>query len=173
VPPTSTDAASAPPLGPSDVPSAAPGASPSGSTAPGAADACTGTDKNRAFFATVAAAVAWDVYCPVLPAGWAVVSGTYQLSAGGKLDISYTGPGGGRLRVREGAFCTEAKGCIAAAPDRGAVPFADRQAELYTAPNATSSAVVDAGARISWVVETENVDETAVREFLAHLAKVQ
>ena len=65
-----------------------------------AAAACTGSDDNRVFYAGVADAVAWDVYCPVLPTGWFVETGTFTASRGGKMEISYKGPGGRRIAIR-------------------------------------------------------------------------
>ncbi len=89
--------------------------SPRPTASPAAAD-CTGSDDNRAFYAGVAADVAWDVYCPVLPAGWFVDTGAFRLSGGGTMEISYKGPGGQRLAIREGHYCAGQTGCVPPAP---------------------------------------------------------
>src|SRR5687768_6286945 len=101
IPPLETAAPPGPSsAAPSDIPS------PPGSVGPGAADACTGTDANRDFFESVATAVAWPVYCAVLPSGWFVDAGEYRLASGGRMEISYRGPAGASFELRQGAFCT-------------------------------------------------------------------
>jgi len=59
------------------------------------------------------------VYCPVLPEGWFVASGSYRLSSGGQLTITYRGPGGAELDVREGGYCAGQSGCIPSGTDAG------------------------------------------------------
>lgn len=54
----------------------------------GGAGACSGSDKNRDFYASMAAAVEWTVYCPVLPDEWFVRDGQYRLAGGGWLEIT-------------------------------------------------------------------------------------
>jgi hypothetical protein len=86
------------------------------------ASACSGSQANKNFFAQVARELSWDVYCAILPSGWGVRSGGYEGTAPGSVTVSYAGPGGATLALREGAFCTS-----------GAAACAPRTAELGTA----------------------------------------
>ena len=97
---------------------------------PGSANACSGTAENRNFYAALAASVAWDVYCAVLPPGWFVDSGSYRLSNGGQLSITYRGPAGARLVVREGSYCAGVPNCIPSGTDAGSARFGERDARL-------------------------------------------
>lgn len=165
------------PIGePTEAPIGEPTVEPSGSPAassPGAsAAACTGLDRNREFFAQVAAGVAWDVYCAVLPAGWIVDAGSYRLPAGGKLDIAYKGPSGRRLQLREGAFCAEASGCVPDGTDGGEALFGDRAGVLVHAADGSIAVVVDRGSKVSWLAIGTGVSETNLRDYLAALVKV-
>jgi hypothetical protein len=163
-----------PSLDPSDDPGVDPDLSPEPSDAIGAgATSCTGTDDNRTFFETVASKVTWDVYCAALPAGWHVVAGSYRLTNGGRLEISYKGPGGATIQLREGAFCTDSNGCVPDGVDRGAGPFGDRDAQVFATPDGAVSVVADRGETISWVALSNDVAESAVRDYLAALIRVE
>lgn len=124
------------PLPTTDEPSAEPTAVATESSAepatdpPSAAAECSGTDENRDFYESVAAAVDWPVYCPVLPGGWFVDSGEYRLAGGGRMEIAYRGPSGARLELHEGAFCAAATGCDPAGSDAGTATFGDLEARL-------------------------------------------
>jgi hypothetical protein len=118
---------------PSTEPSSDEATSPSADPAtppPDAATACSGNDENRDFYVSVAAAVDWPVYCPVLPGGWFVDSGEYRLAGGGRMEIAYRGPGGARLDLHEGAFCAAADGCDPSGSDAGSAQFADLDGRL-------------------------------------------
>ena len=166
---------SAPPLA---SPSASPSADPSlgspdvESQAPGAADACTGTDENREFFLSVAAAVPWTVYCPVLPAGWLVDSGEYRGAAGGRMAIAYERSGGLRLELSEGAFCADADGCVPPGPDVGAATFGDMDGSLVALDDGGWAIVVDRGKDVSWLAIVSGVDEAGARALGAALIPV-
>jgi hypothetical protein len=156
----------------------APGASPSASTsataspAIGPASDCTGTDENRTFYGSVAAAVDWTVYCPVLPSGWYVETGAYQLAGGGRLAITYRGPGGTHFTLDEGAWCTDGTGCVPAGTDQGSAAFGDRDGSLIATPGGDFAVAVDAGARFSWLLSGDGLDEATVRTFSAALIAV-
>jgi hypothetical protein len=167
IPPLETAA----PPGPS---SAAPSDSPSppGSVGPGAADACTGTDANRDFFESVATAVAWPVYCAVLPSGWFVDAGEYRLASGGRMEISYRGPAGASFELRQGAFCTTDGGCLPAGTDLGEASFGDLAGSFVSADDGSWALGVDAGADISWLAVGDGLDEATFRGFAEELALV-
>lgn len=177
-----SDAASAAPsVGPdgssSPVGSATPFASASLSPRPGTADACTGTPENRDFYAALAAAVAWDVYCAVLPSGWFVDSGpnsgSYRLANGGQLSITYRGPGGARIVIREGSYCAGLPDCPPSGTDAGAARFGDRDARLLDIGNGSwLVVVVPTGADVDWQAVGTGMDGAALGAYTAAFARV-
>jgi hypothetical protein len=175
-PETSVEPASEePPASVAPAESASPAASESGapaSTGPGAAAACSGTDKNREFFQSAATAVKWTVYCAVLPTGWFVDSGTYRSSGGGWLQIAYKGPGGARLELREGAFCTTPDGCVPAGTDAGSASLGDRSGTLVKLDSGGWAVVVDRGQPISWLAVGTGMDQATFQRLAGALATV-
>lgn len=164
--------ASLPPL---ETPAPSASASPSDPAEPGdpiGADACTGTAANRDFYRSVASSVAWDLYCPALPVGWFVDTGGYRLAGGGRMVISYRGPGGARFELREGAFCSEEDGCVPNGLDLGASPFGDRTGTLIAADDGSWANVVDAGDPIAWMAVGSGIEEDDFRAFTAGLVLV-
>ena len=155
---------------PQPAPSEDPVATPTPGT--GSLESCTGTDENREFFASVAAAVDWPVFCAVLPGGWFVDSGQYRLASGGWLTIAYRGPGGTRLEIGEGAFCGEGDGCVPAGTDVGAAAFGDLQGTLVAADDGRVAVVVDRGAARSWVAVASGLDVGTVRSLVARFVRV-
>jgi hypothetical protein len=142
---------------------------PSGTAGPAAA--CTGSAENRAFYASVAEDVAWDVYCPVLPAGWFVDAGTFRLAAGGRLEIDYKGPAGARLAIRQGAYCRGAADCIPAGPDAGTASFGGRPARLIDAGDGRWLVVAE-GGDVNWEVLSSGLSRDVAVAFAADFARV-
>jgi hypothetical protein len=195
--PTATSATSAPPSAEptaESTPTAEPAATPSPAATPtptpiataaeasaaasptgdgGSAAECTGNDSNRTFFAQVAAAVDWPVYCAVLPARWSVDSGQYRLAGGGWMRIAYEGPGGARFELSEGAFCDDANGCVPNGPDAGPAAFGDMTGTLVIGDDGRYAVVVDRGAELSWVAIGVGLDVEVVKEFAVDLVRVE
>ena len=168
IPPIETQPPTDPPgIEPTEAPS-----SPPGSAEPGAAGACTGSDANRDFFASVATAVAWPVYCPALPGGWFVDAGEYRLASGGRMEITYRGPAGASFQLRQGSFSTTDGGCLPAGTDLGEAPFGDLSGTLVSADDGSWALGVDAGAEISWLAVGQGLDEAAFRRFAEGLTLV-
>lgn len=153
VEPSPTDARTAPPT-------------PAGA---GSAAACSGDDRNQDFYASMAAAVDWTVYCPVLPDGWFVDDGRYRLAGGGWLEISYDGPGEARLSLRQGAFCTTGDGCVPGGQTLGQTAFGDRTGDLVATDDGTFAMVVDRGATPSWLLVVSGLDEAGARTIAGDL----
>jgi hypothetical protein len=175
--PSGTDTASAAPSAgsdgsPSPQGSGTPFPSADASARPGSADVCSGTAENRDFYAALAASVAWDVYCATLPQGWFVESGSYRLSNGGQLSITYKGPGGARLVVREGGYCAGHPDCIPAGTDAGAARFGDRDARLLDIGNGSWLVVVVPTADVGWQAVGTGMDGTALGAYTAAFARV-
>ena len=135
------------------------------------AAACTGNDENRAFFAGVAEAVSWDVYCPVLPGGWFVDTGSFRLAGGGRMEISYKGPGGARLEIRQGTYCAGQEDCIPDAPVAGPAAFGDRPARLLDLGDGRWLIVAEDGA-VNWEVRSSALDRETALAFAAAFARV-
>jgi hypothetical protein len=160
---------------PGETPGAteSPGETPGATASPGGAAACTGSRDNRAFYAGVAAAVAWDVYCPVLPAGWFVDTGSFRASGGGRMEISYRGPGGQRLEIREGFFCGDQAGCLPAGPGDGSASFGDRAATLHDGGDGSWLVAADAGDGLAWDARGTGMDGAALAAYTAAFARVE
>jgi hypothetical protein len=143
--------------------------SPSG---PGSASSCTGSDENRDFFASMAAAVDWTVYCPSLPDGWFVNDGQYRLANGGWMEITYDGPGDAVLDLRQGALGDAAGGCSPPGSEVGEAAFGDQAGLLIQATSGGWATVVDRGESICWMVFLTGVGETEARQISADLRSV-
>jgi predicted small lipoprotein YifL len=138
----------------------------------GGASACAGTAENQDFYAVFAAAVDWTVYCPVLPKGWFVESGQYRLAGGGRMEIGYRGPDGARFTLQEGAFCSDADGCVPDGTELGSASLAGLDGTLVSGDDGSWAIVVDPGANPSWLIVGTGIDEEAFRTIAADLAPV-
>lgn len=164
-----------PTTGPTDEPTTGPTAAPVPTPRPsatgGPASACTGSAENRAFYAAVAEDVAWDVYCPVLPAGWFVDAGNFWLAGGGRLEIAYRGPAGARLEIRQGAYCRGDDDCIPAGPDAGTASFGDRPARLFDIGDGRWLVVAE-GGDVNWEVRSSGLSRATAVGVAADFARV-
>jgi hypothetical protein len=155
---------------PSDQPTEAPTATPSGPAGP-AAD-CAGNADNIDFYASVAQAMVWTVYCPVLPSGWFVDTGSYRLAGGGHMEIAYKGSGGRHIDLSEGSFCTDADGCVPSGTASGDAAFGDQTGTLIATSDGGWAIVVDQGQHPSWLLTGTGMDEAAFRKIAADLMVV-
>jgi hypothetical protein len=147
-------------------------ATPGQSGSAGAAEACSGSDANRAFFAQAAGAVDWPVMCAVLPKGWFVSEGSYRKANGGKLLISYKGPGGATLSLSEGSFCTADDGCVPAGGDLGDAALGSLGGTLVGLDDGGFAIVVNRGASPSWLMVTQGLDQPTTLALGDALAEV-
>jgi len=156
-------------------PSESPGPSATGSPGGGSASAaaCSGSNENRDFFASLAAAVDWPVYCPVLPDGWFVQNGQYRLADGGRLEIVYEGPQRARITLDEGAFCAIPGGCVPPGEDVGATAFDGRDGTLVALDDGSWAVALDREASLSWLLIVTGLDEDAARSIAAGLVVVE
>ena len=146
--------------------------SPSASAGTGAAAACTGTDENRQFFEAAAGDLNWQVYCAVLPSGWFVGTGGYRQAGGGRLEITYRGPGAAHLELHEGGFCADGSGCVPSGTEAGDASFGDQAGTLISTDDGGWAVVVDRGEAISWLAVGTGIDEDAFRAITSALAAV-
>ncbi len=169
----SAEASVGPGGSPSPQASGMPYPSASPSPRPGSADACSGTAENRDFYSALSVSVAWDVYCPVLPPGWFVASGSYRLSNGGQLTITYQGPGGATLEVREGGYCSGQPDCIPTGTDAGGASFGDRAARLVDLGNGSWLVVAaPPGGDSSWQATGTGMDGPTLAGYTAAFVRV-
>ncbi len=169
--PTDTPTAGGDPT-PDPAATASAGSSGDPSSGTGSAAACTGSDENRDFFASMAAAVDWTVYCPVVPDGWFVDDGMYRLADGGWMEISYDGPGDARIVLRQGGFCDAGDGCVPSGIDVGDTGFGDRTGTFIAVADGSWAIAVDRGATPSWLLVVQGLDETGARTIAADLHAV-
>ncbi|MEA2579032.1 MAG: hypothetical protein QOD78_2620 [Chloroflexota bacterium] len=159
---------------PTETPTVPPASGEPGASAQaGSAAACTGTAANRDFFAKVAVAFDWPVYCAVLPARWSVASGSYRSAGGGRMEIAYNGPGGARFELHEGAFCDLPEGCVPNGPDAGTAAFGDLSGTLVTGDDGSYAVVVDRGKARSWLAVGVGLDLDTFKGFAAGLVLVE
>jgi hypothetical protein len=175
-PPATPEASTEPTTEPSEPPSPSPDAATASQDASPddarSADACSGNDNNRDFFADAAAALDFDVYCPSLPRGWFVDSGEYSLRNGGSLSITYDGPGDAILELRETGPCQPGDDCIPSGTEEGDAPFGDRPGVLVAIDGGRLMVVAEDGQEGHWWLIETGLSETGLREIAADLVLV-
>jgi hypothetical protein len=159
-------------LPPSEEPTEAPETEePSSTAGSGPAAACAGSDDNRDFYAATADAVSWPVYCPVLPAGWFVTAGQYSLADGGQMEISYRGPAGAAITLRQGVVCGGGA-CAPSGDELGDTAYGDLTGRLWDIGDGGFEVLVDAETSPSWVLTASGLSESDVRAIAADLVVV-
>jgi hypothetical protein len=169
-------------ISPTQLPTVAPTpieqATPAASTAPPAATAvpsstCTGSVANQAFLAEVAAKMSWDVYCPVLPSGWYFTSGTYEQPYGGRLKMTFKGPGDATLEVDEGSFCvTDASTCSPNTATIGSANFGDLPGSLDSLSSSSLVIYVTPGTPVAYTLIATGLSQEQFVSTAATFAKV-
>jgi hypothetical protein len=101
-----------------------------------------------------------------------VNTGSYRLANGGKLLISYKGPGGATLALSEGSFCGTADGCVPSGTDAGDAALGPLSGTLVQLGDGAFAIVVDRGANPSWLMEAHGVDEATAVSLGAALVTV-
>jgi hypothetical protein len=170
--PTPTDEPSLEPT-PTDEPTEAPTdePTPDGSPAAGGTGTCFGSTQTRNdFFGTFADDVSWPVYCAVLPKGWSVEDGHFQLKNGGRLWIVYRRRSdGAKVVLDQGSVCVDTTPCVATGAGLGSIPFGDRQAALSSTSGGVLSAVVDESENPSWLLTGTGIDQKDFKTIAAKL----
>lgn len=134
--------------------------------------ACSGTDKNRVFFLDAAQNLDWPVYCPVLPGGWFVTTGSYSQRGVGQLEIGYRGPAGATLMLHQGGFCETSDGCVPAGNDTGDATFGDQQGTLVAVDDGGYAIVVGRAETPSWLAVATGLDEAAFRRIASDFVRL-
>ena len=154
---------------PSDAPTDEP--TPIGTPSAGGTDACFGSAQTRDdFFGVFADDVSWPVYCAVLPKGWSVEDGHFQLKDGGRLWIIYRRRSdGAKVVLDEGSVCQDTTPCVPSGDGLGSIPFGDRQADLSSTSGGLLSAVVDETENPAWLLTGTGIDAKDFRTIAAKL----
>jgi len=185
-PAPSLTAAPSPTATPTATPTAAPTSaaeSPSASATPAApslgaavpSTSCTGNANNQSFWAQAAAAMRWNVYCPVLPDGWGVsaTGGTFDYSGGGSLKILYSGPSGATLEIDEGAYCTtDADSCSPHSAVLGTAIFGDQQGSLDAIAGGGFAVYVSPGTAEAYALIGTGMSQDSLVAYAAAMARV-
>ena len=137
------------------------------------ADVCGGSPDNKSFFATAARAVKWPVYCYVLPSGW-FLTGTWAGDPGGLVSVTYKGPGGVSLELKEGSYCTDDESvCQPKVKELGPTLFGDQMGTLYTLEPGYAVYVNAGTSPPSWAAATVTLDETTFVKLVAGLHHIK
>jgi hypothetical protein len=156
--------------GPSASPSPSPMPTPTPTAAP--ASACSGTAANKAFWGQAAGALSWPIYCPILPSGWVVKSGSYEGSPPGYLNVALEGPGGATLELDEGAFCTAgAASCAPHTAEIAAASFGGLAGTLDTT-SAGFAIYVDPGTTLAYGITGTGVSRDEFVAIAAAMVRV-
>lgn len=138
----------------------------------GAAAACSGTDNNRDFYADAANALDFPVYCPVLPRGWFVDEGSYQLRNGGLLRITYKGPAGAGLELIERGPCGAGDDCIPSGTEEGQASFGGLPAAVVALDDGGLAVVAEDVGNGRWWIIGRGVEEQALTKIASDLTRV-
>jgi hypothetical protein len=176
--PASTSTESVLPATASTVVTLAPTQSPTHKPTPvptSRAAACTASAKYKAVFADGAAKAGFDIYCPVLPAGWSIAGASYyKRPVGSELDATYKGPGGALIQFLQGANCTTSTvACSVAVGILGPISFGHLtgQLDLYDA-TPTYVVYVNPGTTHGYTMLGYGMTQTQFIAFSAAMKKV-
>jgi hypothetical protein len=160
----------------SDTPSPEPSLEPSPTAQPIATPAsyttCAPSAGDLSFWAKAAAAMSWDVYCPVLPSDWLVNGGSYDGSTE-TINMTFRGPGGATLAIDEGAFCTsDVTTCSPHDSVVGTTAFGDLTGSLDTLAGERLVVYVNPGTSTGYALTSSGLSQSDLVSFAATLVKV-
>lgn len=88
------------------------------------------------------------------------------------MEVSYRGPGGARIELREGAICERAD-CDLDGADLGAADFGTLAGVIYDQGSGRYEVVVDLGASPSWILLGTGISELEARTIARELTLVE
>lgn len=162
------------PVPPSPAPESSPSGDAGSSPAAGPGDICTGSYDNKKFWSQAASWLSFDVYCPVLPAGWVLLAADFETKDGGVVTATYGGNGGARIEIKQGTFCTSGlSACSGHDVVLGTANFGDMAGSLDSlGPGLGYAIYISPGTPPSWQIQGSNVTQDAFVAFAASLVKV-
>ena len=139
---------------------------------PAPASVCSGSAANKTFWGQVARQLSWDVYCAVLPAGWAIKTGSYNGTSPGDVAVTYAGPGGATLQLKEGAYCTVgATTCAPHTAELGSAYFGNLSGSL-DAVSGGFAVYVNPGTRLGYSLTSTGLSQDAFVSLASALVRV-
>ena len=88
------------------------------------------------------------------------------------MEVSYRGPGGARIELREGAICGRPD-CDLGGSDLGAADFGNLAGTIYDQGGGRYEVVVDPGASPSWILLATGLSEVDARAIARELTLVE
>lgn len=134
---------------------------------------CTGSVSNQAFWAEAANVMKWDVYCPVLPAGWYTSEASYEGANGGTIHVVLRVSGGPMVEINEGAFCsTSSATCSPHESSIGKSAFGDLLGDLDALSGGGFVIYVNPGTTEAYRIAGSGMSQETFVAYAAALAKV-
>jgi len=156
---------------PTPVVSVPPTASPSPSPT-NLGSGCSGSARTQAWFVTESKVLKFAVYCGHVPSGWHFKNVKDTYPHGGTLTATYSGPSGGLITIKEGAFCTSG-GSACTPHDKyvGGANFGNLSGGLYTlGPGLGYAIYVNAGTTKGYTATgTSSVSQATFAKIVAAL----
>jgi hypothetical protein len=140
------------------------------------AEACSGTEANRAAFADAASKVTFTVYCAVLPSDWQISSLRYLTGARGWVTVKYGTASGSSIQLSEGAWCTTSStACLGPVTCSGTAYFADLPGISCVAKVDPSEyyVFVDTGTSRAYRMDGVGMSKDQFQAWASALAKVR
>ena len=157
------------------VPSASAGLTAPPPSKPIPASTCTLRGaKTSTFWAVAAKPMDWVVYCPILPAPWAVSGDGYNLSVGarGVVWVAYSSSHKATLRIDEGSFCTTTVAKCSPGTVLKPALFGDQLGSLVDLPGGNMAIYVNPGASKSYRLTGSGMSEAAFIQIAQDLARI-
>ena len=144
---------------------------------PVAASVCSGTSGaggTKDFWRRASSLITWfDVYCTVVPSGWTPALGQFDNSGSGYVYLKWNGPGGSKLTIHEGTFCTaDPAFCSLSGTEVGTALFGDRVGTLATTPGGGFTLIVYQGGARRYQLTSSGINRDTFVSFAAALVKV-
>jgi hypothetical protein len=169
--PTQTPAATptvtaTPTATPAPTPTAAP-------TLPTSVAPCTGSNSIKQTFANQIPKFKFDLYCPVLPAGWSVVNVAWNYSASG-LQAHYKTKAGYTVDVWEGNVCLLSPNPCTGIwdPDLGPQAFGPLTGDMSGSAGHWTTIVHTANPKVLYTITGDGMSQTAFASYSAAMHKI-
>jgi hypothetical protein len=169
--PTPTPAAT-----PTDTATPAPTLSPTPTAAPSLPTSvalCTGSSSIKQTFADQIPKLKFDLYCPVLPAGWSVVTVAWNYKAPG-LQAHYKTKAGYTLNVWEGNVCSLSPNPCTGVwdPDIGPQAFGPLTGDMSGSAGHWSTLVLTANPKVLYTITGDGMSQAAFASYSAAMHKI-
>jgi hypothetical protein len=160
---------------PTDTPTPAPTLAPTPTAAPSlptSVAACTGSNSIKQTFANQIAKLKFALYCPVLPAGWSVVTVAWDYNAPG-LQAHYKTKAGYTVNVWEGNVCLLSPNPCTGVwdPDIGPQAFGPLTGDMSGSAGHWSTLVFTANPKVLYTITGDGMSQSAFASYSAAMHK--